>query len=172
MIGCDNDLCPIEWFHFSCVQLNTKPKGKWYCPRCRGDRPTVMKPKAQFLKELERYNKEKEEKAWCIEVASANHPEVRNRENSWSEINLWQKGIYNVGFECIFCRCFTPYFLYRLFFSILRINTWLLIYISTNFFPPVLMTIWGGRYENSNSFDFSGNGAIYMTEAEGSGIVR
>lgn len=63
MIGCDNDLCPIEWFHFSCVQLTTKPKGKWYCPRCRGDRPTVMKPKAQFLKELERYNKEKEEKA-------------------------------------------------------------------------------------------------------------
>merc|ERR1712071_20496 len=63
MIGCDNDLCPIEWFHFSCVALTTKPKGKWYCPRCRGDRPTVMKPKAQFLKELERYNKEKEEKA-------------------------------------------------------------------------------------------------------------
>lgn len=63
MIGCDNDLCPIEWFHFSCVQLITKPKGKWYCPRCRGDRPTVMKPKAQFLKELEKYNKEKEEKA-------------------------------------------------------------------------------------------------------------
>lgn len=62
MILCDNDLCPIEWFHFSCVGLATKPKGKWYCPNCRGDRPNVMKPKAQFLKELERYNKEKEEK--------------------------------------------------------------------------------------------------------------
>lgn len=62
MILCDNDLCPIEWFHFSCVSLMTKPKGKWYCPNCRGDRPNVMKPKAQFLKELERYNKEKEEK--------------------------------------------------------------------------------------------------------------
>ncbi|XP_055714247.1 inhibitor of growth protein 1 [Phlebotomus papatasi] len=62
MILCDNDLCPIEWFHFSCVSLLTKPKGKWYCPNCRGDRPNVMKPKAQFLKELERYNKEKEEK--------------------------------------------------------------------------------------------------------------
>uniref|UniRef100_A0A1A9VPD2 Inhibitor of growth protein n=1 Tax=Glossina austeni TaxID=7395 RepID=A0A1A9VPD2_GLOAU len=62
MILCDNDLCPIEWFHFSCVSLVLKPKGKWYCPNCRGDRPNVMKPKAQFLKELVRYNKEKEEK--------------------------------------------------------------------------------------------------------------
>jgi len=63
MIGCDNDLCPIEWFHFNCVQLGGKPKGKWFCPKCRGDKPTVMKPKAQFLKELEKYNKEKEDKA-------------------------------------------------------------------------------------------------------------
>jgi hypothetical protein len=62
MIGCDNDLCPIEWFHFNCVQLTSKPKGKWYCPKCRGDKATVMKPKAQFLKELEKYNREKEEK--------------------------------------------------------------------------------------------------------------
>ncbi|KAH8295051.1 hypothetical protein KR018_006432 [Drosophila ironensis] len=62
MILCDNDLCPIEWFHFSCVSLVLKPKGKWFCPNCRGERPNVMKPKAQFLKELERYNKEKEEK--------------------------------------------------------------------------------------------------------------
>uniref|UniRef100_W5MRN4 Inhibitor of growth protein n=1 Tax=Lepisosteus oculatus TaxID=7918 RepID=W5MRN4_LEPOC len=37
MIGCDNDECPIEWFHFSCVGLNHKPKGKWYCPKCRGE---------------------------------------------------------------------------------------------------------------------------------------
>ncbi|XP_071537302.1 inhibitor of growth protein 2-like isoform X2 [Panulirus ornatus] len=63
MIGCDNDLCPIEWFHFSCVGLTNKPKGKWFCPKCRGDKPTVMKPRAQFLKELEKYNKEKEEKS-------------------------------------------------------------------------------------------------------------
>lgn len=27
MIGCDNTACPIEWFHFSCVNLSTKPKG-------------------------------------------------------------------------------------------------------------------------------------------------
>ena len=34
MIGCDNNDCPIEWFHFQCVGLSCKPKGKWYCPRC------------------------------------------------------------------------------------------------------------------------------------------
>ena len=34
MIGCDNQDCPIEWFHFGCMDLTTKPKGKWYCPKC------------------------------------------------------------------------------------------------------------------------------------------
>lgn len=63
MICCDNDLCPIEWFHFSCVSLLSKPKGKWFCPRCRGDRPSVMKPKALIFEDLVRYNKEKEENA-------------------------------------------------------------------------------------------------------------
>ncbi|XP_065222823.1 inhibitor of growth protein 5-like isoform X2 [Planococcus citri] len=38
MIGCDNSDCPIEWFHFACVKLTTKPKGKWYCPKCIIDR--------------------------------------------------------------------------------------------------------------------------------------
>ncbi|XP_022358717.1 inhibitor of growth protein 1 isoform X1 [Enhydra lutris kenyoni] len=42
MIGCDNDECPIEWFHFSCVGLNHKPKGKWYCPKCRGENEKTM----------------------------------------------------------------------------------------------------------------------------------
>ena len=43
MIGCDNSQCKIEWFHFDCVKLSTKPKGKWYCPNCRGDTHKVMK---------------------------------------------------------------------------------------------------------------------------------
>lgn len=34
MIACDNEDCPIEWFHFACVNLKSKPKGKWYCPEC------------------------------------------------------------------------------------------------------------------------------------------
>lgn len=45
MICCDNEECAIEWFHFSCVSLTTKPKGKWYCPRCRGDRSNQPKAK-------------------------------------------------------------------------------------------------------------------------------
>ncbi|KXJ20758.1 inhibitor of growth protein 5 isoform X1 [Exaiptasia diaphana] len=38
MIGCDNIECPIEWFHFPCVGLTAKPKGKWYCPKCAQER--------------------------------------------------------------------------------------------------------------------------------------
>lgn len=38
MIGCDNESCDIEWFHFDCVNLTHKPKGKWYCPRCTTER--------------------------------------------------------------------------------------------------------------------------------------
>ena len=34
MIGCDNQDCHIEWFHFPCMALMDKPKGKWYCPKC------------------------------------------------------------------------------------------------------------------------------------------
>lgn len=43
MIGCDNARCPIEWFHFQCVGLTTKPKGKWYCPQCRGERSNIQR---------------------------------------------------------------------------------------------------------------------------------
>lgn len=43
MICCDNDACEIEWFHFQCVSLASKPKGKWYCPNCRGDRSNQPK---------------------------------------------------------------------------------------------------------------------------------
>lgn len=38
MIGCDNPDCPIEWFHFACVGLTNKPKGKWFCPKCNQER--------------------------------------------------------------------------------------------------------------------------------------
>ncbi|MBV99912.1 Inhibitor of growth protein 4, partial [Eschrichtius robustus] len=30
--------CSIEWFHFACVGLTTKPRGKWFCPRCSQER--------------------------------------------------------------------------------------------------------------------------------------
>lgn len=36
MIGCDNDTCTYKWFHFKCLGLKRKPRGKyWYCPECR-----------------------------------------------------------------------------------------------------------------------------------------
>ena len=35
MVCCDNPTCKYEWYHFSCVGLETKPRGKWYCPDCK-----------------------------------------------------------------------------------------------------------------------------------------
>ncbi|KAL1282303.1 hypothetical protein QQF64_001106 [Cirrhinus molitorella] len=57
MIGCDNDECPIEWFHFSCVELNHKPKGKWYCPKCRGDTEKTMDKALEKAKKERAYNR-------------------------------------------------------------------------------------------------------------------
>ena len=34
MVACDNDECPYEWFHWSCVGLKSEPNGTWYCPVC------------------------------------------------------------------------------------------------------------------------------------------
>lgn len=33
MVRCDNPNCPKQWFHFSCVGLNSLPKGKWFCSK-------------------------------------------------------------------------------------------------------------------------------------------
>ncbi|TPP57843.1 Inhibitor of growth protein [Fasciola gigantica] len=44
MIACDNKLCEVEWFHFACVDIRIQPKGKWYCPVCRGDSFKVKRP--------------------------------------------------------------------------------------------------------------------------------
>ena len=35
MISCDNTFCEKEWFHFACINLSSKPKGKWYCNDCK-----------------------------------------------------------------------------------------------------------------------------------------
>uniref|UniRef100_A0A8C2LZI6 Inhibitor of growth protein n=1 Tax=Cricetulus griseus TaxID=10029 RepID=A0A8C2LZI6_CRIGR len=57
MIGCDNDECPIEWFHFSCVGLNHKPKGKWYCPKCQGKNEKTMDKALEKSKKERAYNR-------------------------------------------------------------------------------------------------------------------
>ncbi|CAF0758314.1 unnamed protein product [Didymodactylos carnosus] len=37
MIKCDNESCPLEWFHFQCVNVEVAPKAHelWFCPQCR-----------------------------------------------------------------------------------------------------------------------------------------
>uniref|UniRef100_A0A0N4Z7B3 PHD-type domain-containing protein n=1 Tax=Parastrongyloides trichosuri TaxID=131310 RepID=A0A0N4Z7B3_PARTI len=36
MIQCDNDKCPIQWFHLECVKVTEIPKDDelWYCDKC------------------------------------------------------------------------------------------------------------------------------------------
>lgn len=35
MVGCDNDECQYQWFHYKCVNVTEEPKGEWLCPQCR-----------------------------------------------------------------------------------------------------------------------------------------
>ncbi|WVQ68356.1 uncharacterized protein L199_006563 [Kwoniella botswanensis] len=35
MIGCENEECPLEWFHLTCLGLESPPQGKWWCDICR-----------------------------------------------------------------------------------------------------------------------------------------
>lgn len=35
MVGCDNDNCKYQWFHWGCVNLKHEPEGEWLCPSCR-----------------------------------------------------------------------------------------------------------------------------------------
>jgi inhibitor of growth protein 3 len=34
MVACDNESCPFEWFHWTCVGLKSEPVGTWICPVC------------------------------------------------------------------------------------------------------------------------------------------
>ena len=34
MVQCGNPNCTIEWFHFECVGIERKPRGKWLCSTC------------------------------------------------------------------------------------------------------------------------------------------
>jgi inhibitor of growth protein 3 len=38
MVACDNEQCPYEWFHWSCVGLKAEPTGTWFCPVCTEER--------------------------------------------------------------------------------------------------------------------------------------
>ncbi|XP_014669538.1 PREDICTED: inhibitor of growth protein 3-like [Priapulus caudatus] len=56
MVGCDNESCPFEWFHYDCVGITQPPKGKWYCPSCSA----AMKRRGQ--KQEKKGDKDKSDK--------------------------------------------------------------------------------------------------------------
>lgn len=45
MIGCDDDQCPNQWYHWACVGITKKPRAKyWYCELCLPNNAKNMKP--------------------------------------------------------------------------------------------------------------------------------
>ncbi|CEG63165.1 Putative Yng2p [Rhizopus microsporus] len=45
MVACDNPGCEIEWFHYECVGLDSRPKGAWFCKHCAVTHSTTTKKK-------------------------------------------------------------------------------------------------------------------------------
>lgn len=35
MIQCENPDCDLVWFHYDCVNIRRKPRGKWFCSQCK-----------------------------------------------------------------------------------------------------------------------------------------
>ena len=35
MIMCDNEACDIGWYHYGCINMKRKPRGRWICPKCK-----------------------------------------------------------------------------------------------------------------------------------------
>ena len=46
MVGCDNDDCRFQWFHWECVNIKESPVGEWLCPECRKLPPSKIKRSA------------------------------------------------------------------------------------------------------------------------------
>ena len=38
LIMCEDNSSKIIWFHFKCMHIKKKPKGKWFCLECRENR--------------------------------------------------------------------------------------------------------------------------------------
>ena len=49
-ICCDGENCPVEWYHWECVQVSDEPTGDWLCPKCshksQGKRQLLDQPQA------------------------------------------------------------------------------------------------------------------------------
>jgi hypothetical protein len=41
MICCDNESCPIQWYHGRCIGLTRSPRGKWLCATCKPAKKTT-----------------------------------------------------------------------------------------------------------------------------------
>ena len=42
-IYCDNDACPMGWYHWACVGVTEKPQNEWLCPQCSSSGPSTRK---------------------------------------------------------------------------------------------------------------------------------
>nr|CDS26494.1 dual specificity mitogen activated protein [Hymenolepis microstoma] len=54
MIACDAPNCPVEWFHYPCVNLSVAPKGKWICPLCSCNRFSSSSSSSSARKRIRR----------------------------------------------------------------------------------------------------------------------
>ena len=43
MVACDNDDCPYQWFHWTCIGIQKEPVGDWLCDHCRKLPPGQIK---------------------------------------------------------------------------------------------------------------------------------
>ena len=57
IIFCDNEECPIGWFHYLCIGISCAPRAKWYCPDCRKTcQVSVQTGQKNFIKLTEFYD--------------------------------------------------------------------------------------------------------------------
>ncbi|RPA87609.1 hypothetical protein BJ508DRAFT_410368 [Ascobolus immersus RN42] len=71
MVGCDNDDCKYEWFHWSCVGIDKEPEGQWFCSECQllqKEQKDKKEPKeVKETKEPKEQKEQKTEKADNVE---------------------------------------------------------------------------------------------------------
>ncbi|CAI2352270.1 unnamed protein product [Caenorhabditis sp. 36 PRJEB53466] len=62
MVCCDNDVCPLAWFHFSCIGITRAPAGRWFCcTACKelGDEQERLRTEEKQKKQQQRGIKRK-----------------------------------------------------------------------------------------------------------------
>ncbi|GAA49965.1 inhibitor of growth protein 4 [Clonorchis sinensis] len=91
MVACDNHDCPIEWFHFDCVGLVNKPRGKWYCPQCTAEECSAYSLTAEvhaFRRNMRRSAGVHAPFKSPLRTRNAdNAPDVSTTSKKWYELN-------------------------------------------------------------------------------------